>query len=290
MRAKLTVLIPCKDERTNISACVTAAREVADEILVADSGSTDETLEIVRQMGGCRIIEREFINFADFKNWAIPQATHPWVLIVDSDERVTDELAAEIREVLAQPPEQLDGFWIGRRNHFMGREIRYSGWDTDKVFRLIRRDTCRYRECRVHEEVEVHPDRAGRLKHRLLHYSYWSYDEYFDKYLSYTKWGAQDMWDAGKRTSLTRLLFRPFLRFFLLYVVRRGFLDGLAGIQICMCQAFFVTFVKQARLWQMEHALSQSDHEAMFPAPSPTAPAANGALPADHSQQQKKVA
>jgi hypothetical protein len=92
------------------------------------------------------------------------------------------------------------------------------------------------------------------LRHRLNHYSYWSYDEYFAKYLKYTEWGAQDMWDAGQRTSLWRLLFRPLLRFLLLYIGRLGFLDGLAGLQICMCQAYVVTFVKQARLWEMEHA------------------------------------
>jgi len=100
MPAKLTVLIPCRNEAANILACIESVRGVADEILVADSLSTDETLEIVRRTGCCRIIEREFVNHADFKNWAIPQAAHPWVLVVDADERMTAALAAEIREIL----------------------------------------------------------------------------------------------------------------------------------------------------------------------------------------------
>ncbi len=261
MAAKLTVLIPCKDERLNIRPCIESVREVADEILVADSGSTDETMDIVKEMGGCRLIEREFINYSDFKNWAIPQAAHEWVFIIDSDERMTPELAAEIRALIAADDPDLDGYFVFRKNHFMGYEIKYGDWNTDKVFRLLRRDKCRYREVRVHEEIDVDPKRAGFLKNRMLHYTYWSYDQYFKKYLRYTDWGARDRWDSGKRTSYAKMLFRPFLRFFQLYVIRRGFLDGMPGLQICMFQAFFVTFVKQARLWEMEYALPQPDPE-----------------------------
>ena len=104
MRAKLTCLVPCKNEAANIEACIESFREIADEVLIADSGSTDETKEIVRALGGCKLIEREFVNYADFKNWAIPQATNEWVLIVDADERITPELAAEIRALLENPP------------------------------------------------------------------------------------------------------------------------------------------------------------------------------------------
>ena len=98
MMDRLTVIIPCKDEAKNIRACIESVRGVADEILVADSGSSDATLSIVESLGGCRVTEREYVNSANFKNWAIPQATHSWVLVVDADERVTPELAQEIRQ------------------------------------------------------------------------------------------------------------------------------------------------------------------------------------------------
>src|SRR5205814_4239818 len=140
MSAQLTVLIPCKDEQLNIRACIESARLIADEVLVADSGSTDYTMDIVRQIGGCRLIEREFIDYANFKNWAIPQALYEWVLIVDADERVTPELAREIQGQLAHVPDSIDGFWVRRRNFFQGHEIKRSGWGSSKVFRLIRRD------------------------------------------------------------------------------------------------------------------------------------------------------
>jgi glycosyltransferase involved in cell wall biosynthesis len=252
---RITVLIPCRNERSNIRPCIESARKIADEVLVADSGSVDETPAIARALGA-RVIEREFVDYADFKNWAIPQAAHEWVFILDADERITDELAAEIRRVL-NGPVNVDGFWVLRRGFFMGHEVRHSGWNSDDVFRLIRRDVCRYRACRVHEEIQLDGLRQGRLEEPMLHYTYWTYDQYFEKYVRYTRWGAQDKFERGERTSTFQLLVRPFLRFLYLYVFRGGFLDGKAGIQVCMLQSFFVTFVKQGRLWEMEHAVPQ---------------------------------
>src|SRR3977135_2869466 len=137
MREKLTVIIPCKDERLNIRPCIDSVRQIADEIFVSDSGSTDGTLGIVRQMGGCRIVERQYIDSGNFKNWAIPQASHPWVLIVDADERAPVALAEEIATVLASP--KSDGFRIFRRNFCFGHEIKHCGWNRDAVLRLFRR-------------------------------------------------------------------------------------------------------------------------------------------------------
>jgi glycosyltransferase involved in cell wall biosynthesis len=260
--AALTVLIPCKNERMNIRPCIESAKRVADEVLVADSGSTDGTMDIVREVGGCRLIEREFVNYADFKNWAIPQATHPWVLVLDADERITEAGAAEIRRTLRDVPDDVDGYWVPRRTFLMGHELKYSGWDTDQLLRLFRRDRCRYKQCRVHEEIVFDQKRTRALREKLLHYTYWSYDQYYEKYLRYIKWGADDMWDRGRRCSTLSLLVRPFLRFFQLYILRRGFLDGKLGIQCCILQAFFISFGKQARLWEREYAQPQPDPEA----------------------------
>ena len=113
MPEKLTVLIPCKNERLNIRPCVESVRGIADEVLIADSGSSDGTLDIVRELGDCRIIEREYIDSGNFKNWAIPQAAHPWVLIIDADERVTPELAAEIKRILAGARAMATAFCAG---------------------------------------------------------------------------------------------------------------------------------------------------------------------------------
>ncbi len=261
MRQKLTVLIPCKNERKNIRPCVEAVRQLADEILVADSGSTDGTLDIIRDLDGCRLIEREYINHADFLNWAIPHAANHWVMIVDADERVTPELAGEVRKIMDNPPENVDGYWVSFVCFFMGHRLKWSRWNTDAI-RLIRRDKCRNNECRVHPEYMVPHDRTRKLRNGLLHYSFWTYDEYFHKYQDYTRRMALDRWERGKRTSFGGLFFRPFLRFFSLYFLKLGFLDGLPGLQVCMLTAFYNTYVKQARLWEFEHAIPQPDPEA----------------------------
>jgi glycosyltransferase involved in cell wall biosynthesis len=259
MQQKLTVIIPCKNERMNIRPCVESARLVADEILVADSGSTDGTLEIVRSMGGCRIVEREYINSGNFKNWAIPQAAHSWVLIVDSDERVTAALAAEIRALLDHGPPR-DGYDIYRANYFLGHRVRHSGWGADRVTRLFRRDLGRYIGESDHAEVTVSTGRVGRLKARLEHFTYWSYDQYFRKLQRYTVQGAENKHAVGRRASYLRMLLSPPLRFLHCYFIRLGFLEGMLGLQISALTGMS-SFVKEIRLWELDHALRQPDPE-----------------------------
>jgi glycosyltransferase involved in cell wall biosynthesis len=260
MMPKLTALIPCKNERRNIRPCIQSLQPIADEILVADSGSTDGTLDIVRQIGGCRIIEREYVDSGNFKNWAIPQASHPWVLIVDADERLTESLAEEIQRVLSSPSQQ-DGYWIYRTSYFMGHRIRFSGWQHDRVLRLFRRDLGRYGGAGDHAEVVIPTGNVGRLRERLQHYTYWSYDQYFRKFTRYTTWQAERWHREGRRASLIQLLLSGPLRFLRSYVLQLGFLDGRAGLQICALAGFY-SFMKRARLWELNHALEQPDPEA----------------------------
>lgn len=272
MVEQITALIPCKDERLNIRPCIESVREVADEILIADSGSTDGTLEIVRAIGGCRIIEREYVHSGDFKNWAIPQATHPWVLIVDADERVGPRLVQEIQHVLRHGPRH-DGYWIHRENYFLGHRIHFSGWRTDKVLRLFRRDRGRYVGNNDHAEIVVQPGSVGRLKSRLQHFTYWSYDQYLRKSSRYSTFQAQLWHGAGRRPSAARLLLTGPLRFLHTYVIRLGFLDGLAGFQVCALTAY-TSFLKQARLWELCCGRKQPDPEAGQTAGTPAAMAA----------------
>ncbi len=197
---KLTVLIPCKNEVKNIRLCIESIRDIADEVLIADSGSTDGTLDVVRQIGGCRIIEREYIHSGNFKNWAIPQASHPWILIVDADERVTPELAAEIKSELQNP--QHDGYRILRRNHIFGREIKHCGWNNDSVLRLFRRDMGRYCDRGVHADVIISSGNIGKLNAKFLHFTYWNFEQYLEKFDRYTTLAARDLEKRGRRNCL----------------------------------------------------------------------------------------
>jgi len=252
-RTPLTVIIPCKDELPNIEACLDSVSEIADELIVADSGSTDGTLELVRQRGDCRVIEREYVNSANFKNWAIPQASHEWVLVVDADERVTPELATEIRQLKEQSLENSknDAYRIHRRNYFMGRRIRYSGWQNDSVVRLFRR-ACRYEEKHVHAELDVRSERIAKLAHCLSHNTFRSLDHYLAKIVRYSEWGAQDCLKRNYRAvSFADLSLRPGLRFFRHYVVQGGVFDGWQGLLISAFVSFGV-LLKYAKLWEYQ--------------------------------------
>jgi hypothetical protein len=247
---RLTVIIPCKNEQEHIRACILSAQQVADEVLVADSGSTDGTLQIARGLG-CRVIEREYGTSGDFKNWAIPQATNAWVLVLDADERVSPELATEIRSALAKP--QHDGYWIHRRNHFLGHPIGFGPWKNDRCLRLFRRDLGRYVGPTDHAEVELSTGTVGQLSARMIHYTCTSYAQYLPKLARYADVQSRVWHEAGRRTHLGHLLLRFPLRFLQGYVWRLGFLDGLAGLQVCLLVAY-LSYLKHAYLWQLQNA------------------------------------
>lgn len=246
-RRPLTVIVPTYNEEATLRDCLESVR-FADEILVVDSFSTDRTLDIARDFGA-RILQHEYVYSARQKNWAIPQAAHEWVLLVDSDERVTPGLRDEILELLRDGPRH-DGYWILRANHFLGKRIRHCGWGTDKVIRLFRRDLSRYEDREVHAEIDL-PGTLPVLRHTLEHHSFRSFGQYFRKLQLYSEWGAAQLYKEGRRAGSLTLLFRPPTRFVKMYLVRGGFLDGLHGLVLSMLGAFTV-YLKYARLWEMQ--------------------------------------
>jgi glycosyltransferase involved in cell wall biosynthesis len=253
MATKITVIIPCKDELPNIAACLDSAAGIADELLVADSGSTDGTLALVRKRGDCRVIEREYRNSADFKNWAIPQATHHWILLVDADERVTTELAEEIHWLKVSGELEratVDAYSIARRNYFLGHPVQYSGWQNDRVRRLFRKSV-RYETRRVHAELDLPLSKTAFLKGCLAHHTVRSLKHFVAKLERYAVWGAEDLFEAGKRCRWATLLTRPVFRFLKHYVFQRGFLDGTTGLIVSGLLGYSV-FLKYAALWELE--------------------------------------
>jgi glycosyltransferase involved in cell wall biosynthesis len=258
MPNKLSTIIPCKNEEKNIRLCVESVLDISDEIIVADSGSIDRTMEIAKEYD-CRIIEREYIYSADFKNWAIPQAKHPWVLIVDADERVTPELAKEIKQILDGEPEY-DGYVIYRRNYIFGYIVKRSGWGTDDVLRLFKKDISKYKDMRVHSEIVVETGRVGKLKGRLEHFTYWNFGQIMEKYERYAAWAAEDLKEKGVKSNFLHLTLVPIWRFIRQYFIQRGFLDGIPGLIVCTVSMYYV-FLKYAKLWTMQHGLEQPNPE-----------------------------
>jgi len=245
----LSVIIPTFNEEQTIEDCL-ASVAFADEILVVDSFSTDRTVEIARARGA-RVVQREYGYSAQQKNWAIPQARHEWVLLVDADERVPPELRQEIRDLLARGP-AADGYWIRRANHFLGKRIRHCGWGTDRVIRLFRRDVARYQDRQVHAEIDL-PGPLPTLRQPLEHHTFRSWSQYWRKLDLYSEWGARQMLQEGRRTGGAQILLRPLGRFIRMYLLRFGFLEGTHGVVLSMLGAFTV-YLKHARLWEMQRA------------------------------------
>lgn len=243
---KVTAIIPCFNEEENIEKALVSVRW-ADEILVADSFSTDRTLEIARKHHAV-IRQREYNNSASQKNWIIPQASHEWIFLLDADEVCTDELKEEIQGVLSGEP-AARAFWIYRSNYFMGKRIRYSGWQKDAVIRLFMRDHCRYQELHVHAEIETE-GKVGRLRNKIEHHTYKGLDAYFRKFDRYTTWSAKDRLKKTTKVTLFHLLVKPFFRFFKQYILKLGILDGKVGFILCSMAAWSV-FLRYLKAWRM---------------------------------------
>lgn len=250
---KITAIIPTFNEEVNIKEAIESVHW-CDEIIVVDSFSRDRTVEIVKGFPGVRLLEHEYEHSAAQKNWTIPQASYPWIFLLDADERPTPELVEEIKTVLGAGS-SCSGFWMYRRNHFMGKRINYSGWQSDKVIRLFKRDECRYQNKHVHAEIEAKGG-IGVLKHKLIHYTYKDLVSYLQKADRYTTWGALDRFHAfeksGRKIGLLYLFLRPFGRFLRHYFLRLGILDGTHGFVISALAATNV-FIRGVKIWRLQH-------------------------------------
>ncbi len=236
---KITLLIPTYNVEDCLERCLSSAADLADEILVVDSYSTDHSLEIARRFGA-RILQRDYENSAAQKNWAIPQASHSWILLLDADEWLSPSLHAEIHRLKSAKEEPVEiGFWIYRANHFMGRRIRYSGWQKDKVIRFFQRDFCRYESKKVHAEITT-TGNVGRLASRLFHNTYKDKTSHENKLRRYAQWQAQDYDLRTGRITVVHTHLKPAWRFFRHYFLQLGLLDGYPGFFVAYYGYFAV--------------------------------------------------
>ncbi len=251
MSVQLSVLITTFNERTQLPALLASLDGWVDDILIVDSFSTDGTAEYARTQG-VRVLQRSYQGPSDQKNWAIPQMLHPWVLILDADERPGPTLRTEIERILTQARPPADAYWIPRRNHFMGKRIHYSGWQGDAVIRLIRRDRCRYDDKQVHEEIDQQGLITGRLKGWLDHYTFKDSAHFLAKMERYALWSAKDHAATTQHISYFHLAIKPAFRFFKHYVLQQGFRDGRVGfiISAIMAWGVFLRYVKMLEVRQ----------------------------------------
>jgi len=245
-RPRLSAIITTFNEEANIAGCIESLLW-CDEILVVDSFSTDSTPEIVRGYGEkVRFFQRTYFGSASQKNWAMDQVTYEWILIFDADERCTPALQREIETLLAAGPDH-EAYTIKRRVYFLDRVIRFSGWQHDRVVRLIRNGSARYPNRRVHADM-VTRGAAPVLKNPMEHYMADSLDEYVRRIEKYSFWGAAQKWREKRRSGFFEIFGRSIWRFFRTYIFQFGILDGMHGLVFCMLQAYG-TYLKWALLW-----------------------------------------
>ena len=241
----VTAVIAAHDESANIEACI-ASVEWAREVIVVENDSSDDTVDRARG-AGATVISPRFTTIGAARNNAILRAKTGWIFVLDADERCTAELAEEISRVVSQPGDA-KAFRVPRRNFFLGKEIRHGGWGSDKPIRLFRREL-RYNANMVHEHVDVTDGAIGEVRNKLLHYTYTSLDQYFEKFDRYSRWWAEQNFARGRRGSVAAIFFKPKARFVSMYLVKGGFLDGARGL-VLACLAAASVMAKYARLWE----------------------------------------
>ena len=245
--AKLSVTVISRNEAADIGAALASVR-FADEIIVVDSHSTDETVAIARQHTG-RVFLRDWTGYIDQKNFAAAQASHDWILSLDADERVTPALAEEIRATLAAEPAHR-AYRIPRVTRHFGRWIRTTDWYPDYQLRLYDRRSARWTGKYVHESVDVGGS-VGRLRHELEHYAYRDISDHLETMDRYTTYAAKQMYESGRRAGLLQVAGQPPLAFLRNYLARGGFRDGVAGLTISAMNSYYV-FLKFAKLWELQ--------------------------------------
>ena len=234
--SKLSVILITKNEAANIEACLRSVA-FADQIIVMDSGSSDETVAIARRMGAQVQVTSDWPGFGVQKNRALALATYPWVLSIDADERVPVELQAEILRVVRGRPGTQIAWEIPRLTQFCGQWIRHCGWTPDYVTRLFRSDVARFSEDLVHERVVLAAGTVGRFQTRLLHYSFPTPTHYLRKLEQYSHAWAVQRYQAGQRAGVVRAIAAAIAAFVRSYFFRLGFLDGAMGFAVCALQA-----------------------------------------------------
>ena len=257
----LSVVLITHNEEANLPRTLESVtplvRDGQGEIVVVDSGSTDGTLEIARAHGA-KVFVEPWKGFAAQKNSAMDKASGDWVLQLDADEALEPELTAEIAATLRGQP-AMSGYWIPRKNFFLGRWIKHGGFYPDPKLRLVRRSAGRFMEYGAHPTMKV-DGKTGKSAHALLHHAYPTLRGYIDHMNSYSSMGAEIAADRGQgRFSILNIVARPLLTFIYNYVFRLGFLDGCPGFFIAFSTAY-ATLFRHTRLYEHQQPAAPPCH------------------------------
>jgi glycosyltransferase involved in cell wall biosynthesis len=256
---QLSVVIITFNEEANIGRTLQSVQRLVaggkGEVIIVDSGSTDRTVEIAKSFGA-KVLVEEWKGYAAQKNSAIDKASNNWVLSLDADEEVSSKLAEDISALL-KTASKPSGFFIPRKNMFLGRWIRHGGFWPDPKLRLFDRTSGRFEDRPVHETVEFRALTA-EMQSALLHHSYPTLSDYVDHMNRYSSLGAEMVVSKGKvRFSFINIVLRPLFTFIYNYFFRFGFLDGREGLLLHLYHAVYVSW-KYAKAWELSHRTTSS--------------------------------
>jgi glycosyltransferase involved in cell wall biosynthesis len=250
LKPKITALAITLNEEENVKRYVQSLA-FADEIIFIDSNSTDATVALAEELG-VRVIQRNFDDFSKQRNFGIQQAQNDWIVFFDLDEIITPELGEEIVSSVSSQNDFV-AYTVRRNLFFIGKRIKYGGWQSDKVIRIFNKNNCKYNGNLVYETILAN-GRVGRLKERVNHYSYKNFDNYNSKLNLYSKLQAEDLYLKKIRPNIYHFFIRPNYRFLWQYVFRLGFLDGKEGFILAYIHTFSV-FKRYLQLWMMHRKI-----------------------------------
>jgi glycosyltransferase involved in cell wall biosynthesis len=249
IKPTISVAIITYNEESNLLRTLKAVSDIASEIIIIDSYSKDKTIEIAERFGA-KIFTEDWKGFVDQKNSAIDKCTKEWILMLDADEVVSEELKLSMVKEIASPV--ANGYYINRKTHYIGKLMDHA-WQPDWNLRLVKRSANpEWKGDMVHEYLEI-TGRKAKLDGILIHYSYNNIKHHFEKTIRYAEISARSYFEKGRRAGVVNLLINPIYAFIRLYFLRLGFLDGIRGF-IAAISSAFGTFLKYAFLWEIERS------------------------------------
>ncbi len=251
---KISVTIITKNEEENIEDCLRSV-SWADEIILVDSGSKDKTVEIAKKYTD-KIYHKDWVGFADQKSYALSLASNNWVLSLDADERITDELKDEI---INKDLEKFDGYYVRRKNYFLDKEVKHCGWGSDYQLRLFMKEKTKLTERLVHEGFTV-DGKVSKFNNQMIHFTHTDLKKTFAKINEYSTLEAEEKADRKKVNGFT-IIFNPLIAFLQHYFIRKGFLDGVHGLMVSINHAMTKLQVYM-KMWELKFVKKKREIES----------------------------
>ncbi len=242
---KISAVLIVKNEEQNIKRCLNSLLWV-DEIIILDTGSTDNTIQICQQFN-CKIYYSKFLGFGETKKKAVSYATNNWILSIDADEEVSKELQKKIQTILSNDSKYY-GYKIKRKTFYLGKIINHCGWSNDYPLRLFNKKKGNFNQDIVHEKIIINGP-VSQIEEALYHYSYPTLSNHIKKIELYSTLGAQKLIEKNKSPNILDLIFRPIIKFIKMYIIKLGFLDGKEGLILSIMSSFSV-FLKYAKFFE----------------------------------------